>query len=706
MLVFKLLTFVFLFLCKELTNGIELNALVDMDQTMVEVYHYMVNSFNEYAKDNDLDINLKLTVFTQTNSTTNTNDTIKGLLNNKSTKYDLYIYDNKNSANYVDYFINLYDYLTEGYISLFNDRVISDSCVYHNKLFGLPVVLFYDVLYANKMLLKKYNHRVPRTWDELIEISKFIIYNEKLMNNTNIIGYNGEFTDDENGSNSIYEFINTFRDSPYDFFPGFRSRNAYEALVNLKIIKQEISSDEIFRSNKIFTLEKLYTGRVLFAKFENVVEEIFDSVYYKAPLPGKLNGVSGSFVYGKYLGIPNNISEEKKKAAAIVLSYLTSYEMQKKMSITYKQNFYSPIKYLYDDEEVCTNVDCGLMKMIQPVFMPIREDYDSFAKNLRESIYDYLYNGATVEQALSNIEKYIELNDSDLYSSPLDDYNEFDPFGSKASQECQAEVAKSMACIEKIYSEGKAKSQFLEGLKFETVCMPSNEKTSPENCKTIVKQGLDAVCGVFEYNECKDFIAEDHVVNLINSRKCEKSEADILLLGEIAALKSVYLLGCKKSDSGDLCPLGQYATTKAIDFAFANFQTIKKLADQDYKYTNVNEFESALDFGNDILTLLPVLNDLRDILINNCSDASCNKNIIALDKMILASKEAYNKNQNVDLTKQYPELFEFYDSTLDIFRKNQCNMISKSDNSGATTLKKITYSLVSMIVATSVLLLL
>ena len=57
-----------------------------------------------------------------------------------------------------------------------------------------PVVLFYDVLYANKMLLKKYNHRVPRTWDELIEISKFIICNEKLMNNTNIIGYNGEFT--------------------------------------------------------------------------------------------------------------------------------------------------------------------------------------------------------------------------------------------------------------------------------------------------------------------------------------------------------------------------------------------------------------------------------------------------------------------------------------------------------------------------------
>jgi len=130
----------------ELTNGIELNALVDMDQTMVEVYHYMVNSFNEYAKDNDLDINLKLTVFTQTNSTTNTNDTIKGLLNNKLTKYDLYIYDNKNSANYVDYFINLYDYLTEGYISLFNDRVISDSCVYHNKLFGLVSNFFFNLL--------------------------------------------------------------------------------------------------------------------------------------------------------------------------------------------------------------------------------------------------------------------------------------------------------------------------------------------------------------------------------------------------------------------------------------------------------------------------------------------------------------------------------------------------------------------------------
>jgi len=264
-----------------------------------------------------------------------------------------------------------------------------------------------------------------------------------------------------------------------------------------------------------------------------------------------------------------------------------------------------------------------------------------------------------------------------------------------------------MACIQKIASEIEPKSEYLESLSLETVCMPSNEKTTAENCKTIVKQGLDAVCKVFEADECKDFIADNNVVNLINSGKCQKSQDDILLLGELAALKSVYFMGCKKSDSGKLCPLGQYATTTAIDIAFNNFKTIEKLAEQRYERNNSNELEAALDFGNDALAFFPLLKDLNNILVESCSDASCNKNIIAIDNIVLAAKSAYEKNQNVDLTKQYPKVFELYDGYLNIYRNKKCEMINfSSDNSGATSLKKITYSLVSMIVAASVLLLL
>jgi len=50
--------------------------------------------------------------------------------------------------------------------------------------------MYYSVLYANKALLKRYNKEVPKTWDELIETTKFILDKEK---DTNLIGYKGYF---------------------------------------------------------------------------------------------------------------------------------------------------------------------------------------------------------------------------------------------------------------------------------------------------------------------------------------------------------------------------------------------------------------------------------------------------------------------------------------------------------------------------------
>ena len=49
------------------------------------------------------------------------------------------------------------------------------------------------MLYSNKFLLEKYNKRVPKTWDELIETSKYIIGKERELNNTTTIAYNGVF---------------------------------------------------------------------------------------------------------------------------------------------------------------------------------------------------------------------------------------------------------------------------------------------------------------------------------------------------------------------------------------------------------------------------------------------------------------------------------------------------------------------------------
>ncbi len=132
-----------------------------------------------------------------------------------------------------------------------------------------------------------------------------------------------------------------------------------------------------------------------------------DSSYFKAPLPGNHEGISASTFTGQYLGINKYISEEKANAAAIVLQFLASKEFQKKVILENDHIYYSAIPSLYDDEEICSVVDCDLMKNIQPVLMPIREDYDSFSNNIRHSIYKYLYEEASVNEAINNINIYL-----------------------------------------------------------------------------------------------------------------------------------------------------------------------------------------------------------------------------------------------------------------------------------------------------------
>ena len=42
-------------------------------------------------------------------------------------------------------------------------------------------------------LLKEYDKKIPKTWDELLETGKYILNEELKKNNTDIIIYNGGF---------------------------------------------------------------------------------------------------------------------------------------------------------------------------------------------------------------------------------------------------------------------------------------------------------------------------------------------------------------------------------------------------------------------------------------------------------------------------------------------------------------------------------
>jgi len=52
------------------------------------------------------------------------------------------------------------------------------------------MTLMYGLLYSNINMLNKYKKRIPKTWDELIDTSIYILERE---NNTNLMAYNGLF---------------------------------------------------------------------------------------------------------------------------------------------------------------------------------------------------------------------------------------------------------------------------------------------------------------------------------------------------------------------------------------------------------------------------------------------------------------------------------------------------------------------------------
>jgi len=101
-----------------------------------------------------------------------------------------------------------------------------------------------------------------------------------------------------------------------------------------------------------------------------------------------------------------HISEKKKKAAAEVLKYLSSKEAQKKYIIP--NNYFSGISSLYDDEEVCSMIDCDVAKGAEPfstmMFKSEFYERELYISKTQEYIYDYLYYNKSLSEIIKKID--------------------------------------------------------------------------------------------------------------------------------------------------------------------------------------------------------------------------------------------------------------------------------------------------------------
>lgn len=397
--------FIFIFLLSLLYIGkadITINGIANSQNGGAEIYSKFASEFNAYSEENNLGITLDVKLLSKDNSTTEVKDyesMLDALISKKSEKYDIYFYDNVFTPKFGPHFVDLKEKLPKEHIAMYEPSIASKSCVYKDKWVGLPITIDIAVLYYNSDLLTTYGKEVPKTWDELKETAKYIV-SEEIKKDNEIVGYNGLFDGTEMGTCSLYEFIYTFRDEVDSPYPDYNSKEAIEALEMMKTLKEEIASDEIFKSSISYTYDRTSENKFLFVKAWYVPHKISANFTL---IPGKKEGISGSTVGGYNVAINNYISDENKDAAVTVLKYITSKEIQKKMILSNK--IFSLIHELYDDPEVCDIIDCSVLKNVQLTIRPsnIYSDYSGFSEMFRESIYGFLYGNKTSTKAMKDV---------------------------------------------------------------------------------------------------------------------------------------------------------------------------------------------------------------------------------------------------------------------------------------------------------------
>jgi len=415
----KLLLISLLFFYINYSAAIVLNAIAYTMDEVGLLYKSYVNKFNQYSEENDLNIKVNLILMTSSNSTVsliNNGSMFESLLKKKNSRYDIFFYDGTFSQNYGPYLIDLNNLLSKVHIDMYNKNVLSQVRQYKDEVVGLPITLSYNGLYSNKKLLEKHGKDIPKTWQELIDTSKYILEQEK--NNTELIAYNGLFSDSEQGTESLYEYFYSCRETIDKPFPDLTSKESVAAANLLKTMKEEITKENEFQNGYDYSFTKLYSGNAIFLKFfVSFIETLGEySPYTLSIMPGMYEGVSGTLLAAFNIGIPKGIDQSKVNYAKEVVRYMTSLDVQKELVL--ENIIISGISSIYDDDEICSSIRfCEVYKNSQYIVKPVNKlkSYSEFAERFTGYFYKFLYGDEKVENVLKLMDDitriyYVSLN--------------------------------------------------------------------------------------------------------------------------------------------------------------------------------------------------------------------------------------------------------------------------------------------------------
>jgi len=405
--------FIFIKICKIYSRNITITGIIHSFYDEDYSFHRIIsNAFNEYSREKGLGIKLDLTAITPetaTNERESYGTTIDSLLSRRSEKYDIYFYFSGYGQAYGNHFINLNDYLEEEYIKEFDEKILKEGCSSSDKkLIALPALIDISALFSNQKLLSKYGKDVPKTWDELMSTSKYIYEEEKKKDNT-IIRYHSSMND-MNGGTAIYEFINSFRESNFSPHPKIKSKETFEALQYLKEMKNELG-EAIFKNPEDKAIVPLLFGGEIDYLFIRYFYVPHDPSFKATALPGRREGVSGSYVKSTNLSISKYISDERIEAALEFLKFIALKETQVTYNI--KNSFYSAMTELYDEEDICNIIECNVIKDAYPFSMKDNDvnlfGSDSYNKKYSNYFFDFLYKDQPLNEVIKKIDDIIKI---------------------------------------------------------------------------------------------------------------------------------------------------------------------------------------------------------------------------------------------------------------------------------------------------------
>jgi len=355
-------------LTEENKEKITVNGIAYIYDVKVEVFDNLKNAFRKYSEDNNLGIDINIEIYTPSN-TTEYKDFgffLESIFNKKNGKkrYDIVFYYDTYTSILGRHFVELEKYIDTSRIDMYERSIIDASCVYNNKVIGLPVFFDTNVLYSNTVLLGKHGRDIPKTWDQLIDTAVYIRDQEKAQGNTDFDPFLGIFSANVEGALSLFEVTTSCRNKNSDPFPDETSETFREGIQILKRIKENLlNSAELFESNMEYTIGKFYQGKALFVKF---YMGSYPPLYKPSVVPGKNEGVTGTIPAAFSVSLNRYIVDDEKirNAALKVIDFFTSKETQKEYIV--KKNLLSAMTRLYYDPEVCASFECDVFLKSKP----------------------------------------------------------------------------------------------------------------------------------------------------------------------------------------------------------------------------------------------------------------------------------------------------------------------------------------------------